>query len=341
MSEILRVGVIGAGNMGRHHIRNYSEMENTELVAVADPAINVLETDLHGAKGYESYENMLEEAKPDAVSIAVPTPMHFDVASKALGMGIHTLVEKPIASTIEEAEDLVALSQETGAILTVGHIERYNPVVAEVKKVIDDGRLGTISSVISKRLGGFPKNEPKTDVIADLAVHDIDIIAHLVSHEGEFLAAHGTNTFHSSEIDSAEILMRYNGASGFIQANWVSPVKIRQIAITGSKGYITANYVNQEVTFYEENVTVDNPTDFKDFVSRLGSPNTHVLSVEQQEPLRRELGAFTLAAAGGEPEILVSPDDAISALRIAKEAVEDITRRQPNLNRLSSESVIA
>lgn len=318
MPEQLRVGVIGAGNMGRYHIRNYSEMEEVDLVAIADPTSEAKElAEQYQASHYESHLDMLDDARPSAVSIAVPTYLHYEVARDVITRGIHTLIEKPIAKTEMEAHELVDLSRVNEVVLMVGHVERYNPVVRELKRIIDSGQVGEISSIIAQRLGGFPKNEPETDVAIDLAIHDIDIISYLTGCQPEILAIHGTNTFHRTETDSAEILLRYGNASGFIQANWVSPVKIRQISITGSRGYVTANYITQEISVFEH-MAIRDQDNFDDFVRQLGNPEgKNIKFTKTEEPLRKELGAFVLAASGRRSEILVTPEDAIIALKTA------------------------
>lgn len=331
MPEQLRVGVIGAGNMGQHHIRNYHEMPEVELVAIADSIADSqgqkLAEKYHTAF-YSDYEEMLEVARPVAVSVAVPTYLHHEVASKTLALGIHTLVEKPITKDEVQAAELIELARQHETVLTVGHIERYNPVVLELKKIIDRGELGTVSSIISQRLGGFPRIEPESDVVVDLAIHDIDIISYLMGSEPDIIGAHGTSTFHSSETDSAEILLRYGNASGFVQANWTSPVKIRQLSITGSKGYVTVNYITQEITSYEH-MAIRNQDNFDQFVKLLGEPTKKSIKFEQDEqsePLRRELGAFAMAAAGEQPAMLVSPIDAVAALHTALMVTEQIKR---------------
>ncbi len=327
MPEQIRVGVIGAGNMGGHHLRNYHAMPEANLVAVSDSSKHGQElAERYGADYYADYEYMLDEAQPAAVSIAVPTYLHYEIAKNTLNRGIHTLVEKPITRDEAQANELIDLAQQKETILTVGHIERYNPVVSELKKIIDRGELGTISSIISQRLGGFPRTEPESDVVIDLSIHDIDIISYLMGREPEIIGTHGTNTFHSSETDSAEILLRYGDASGFVQANWISPVKIRQISISGSKGYVSANYVTQEITSYEH-MAIRSQDNFQQFVQKLGEPTKKIVQFEQSEfsePLRRQLGAFVLAASGEQPEMLVSPIDAVSALRTALQVTERI-----------------
>lgn len=320
MSKKLSVAVIGAGNMGRHHIRNYFEMPEVELVAFADPhPLSGELAEQYNTKHFKDYSEMLSECQIDAVSIVVPTPLHFEIAMATMGKGIHTLLEKPIASTVSQAKDLINKANEMGVTFTIGHIERYNPIIQSLKELIASGRLGHISSIVSQRLGGFPTNEPKSDVILDLAIHDIDIFNYLSGVNGQIIGVHGSRTFHSKEVDSAEILLKHSGASGFIQANWVTPVKIRRITITGSNGFVEADYITQEIKFYDSNVSKSLDT-FEEFVTQFSNPNTLVLTVNKYEPLKRELTSFIEAANGGTPALLVDPTDALEALESALKA---------------------
>ena len=157
---------------------------------------------------------MLDQLKLDAVSIVVPTPLHAEVATESMKRGIHVLLEKPITSTLKEADTLIALSKRKGVIFTVGHIERYNPLIRKIKQIVDERRIGEITSIVCKRVGGFPRIEPKTDVIIDLAVHDIDLIGYLLGKKPVKLYSHGSRTHHSNKIDSSEILIDYGKASG-------------------------------------------------------------------------------------------------------------------------------
>lgn len=328
MSNIkpIRVAVIGAGNMGKNHLRNYFLLPDADLVGLADinPATQSL-ADEYSAKFYTDYKLMLDELKPDAVSIVVPTPFHFEVASEAMNRGIHCLLEKPIASTVEEADALINLAKKKKVVFTVGHIEHYNPLVVELKKMLDKKGIGEITSVVCKRVGGFPTIEPKTDVIIDLAVHDIGIISHLLgSKKPKQLFSHGSRTHHSNKIDSAEILMDYGHASGFIQANWLTPVKIRTIAVTGSKGYIHGNYITQELQYFEHNMKKEKRDNggFSDFIVQIGDPKKSIIKVDFEEPLAQELKAFLSRIEGDERQYLVEPEAAREALRLALEAVE-------------------
>ncbi len=324
MSNVIRVAVIGAGNMGRHHIRNYSEIPETELVAISDPNPATQEiADKYGVSYFDNYVEMFNSCDIDAVSIVVPTPLHYQIASEAISRSIHILVEKPIASNAVEAEKLIEQAQQAEVIFTVGHIERYNPVVKALKQLVDSGSLGDISSIISKRLGGFPMNQPKTDVIMDLAIHDIDIFNFLIGQTSSFIGVHGSRTFHSEEMDSAEILLSCNGVSGFMQANWVTPVKIRRISITGSKGFVEADYITQEVVHYDANVSEGLGT-FEEFVNQFSNPEKITVEVAKEEPLKQELTAFAAAINGDASRLLVDPHNALAALEIAMLASEKL-----------------
>ena len=317
----LRVAVIGTGNMGRNHVRNYFMLPESELVAIADvnPEAKSLAED-YKAKFFTDYKEMLEEARPDAVSVVVPTPFHLEVATEVMSRGIHCMLEKPIASSVEEADKLIACAKKNNVTFTVGHIERFNPVIKKLKQMVDDDAIGEITSVVCKRVGGFPAVEPKTDVVIDLAVHDVDIANYLLGQKPKSISSHGSRTRHSRKIDSAEILMDYGRASGFIQANWLTPVKIRKIALTGSLGYLEANYITQELVYYKHNMKKIEKEGFTEFVLQVGDPEKRIIKVDFEEPLAAELKAF-LAKAMGRTAAIVDPSDAREALRVSLEAI--------------------
>lgn len=322
MSKPLRVAVIGAGNMGKNHLRNYFAMDEAELVGLADinPETKKLAKEFKAAF-FTDYKKMLDELKPEAVSIVVPTPFHAEVAGEVIQRGIHCLLEKPIASTVKEAQLLTALAQKQKVVFTVGHIEHYNPLIVELKRLLDKKTIGKITSIVCKRVGGFPAVEPKTDVIIDLAVHDIGIMSYLLNQKPKAVHSHGSRTHHSKKVDSAEILIDYGNASGFVQANWLTPVKIRTIAVTGSEGYVEGNYITQELQYYKHNMAHKKDNDFAAFVKAMGEPETKVIKVKFQEPLMIELKAF-LAKIKKQPNIsLVDPRLATEALDVAIKAV--------------------
>jgi UDP-N-acetylglucosamine 3-dehydrogenase len=318
----LRVAVIGAGNMGKNHIRNYALLPGAELLAVSDVDLSARKiAKSYKAAYYKDYKKMIDEVKPDAVSIVVPTPYHYEVGAYCLNNGVHCLIEKPFASTLKQADQLIGLAEQNGKVLTVGHIERFNPLVVKIKELIDQKKLGKITSIICQRVGGFPAVEPKSDVIIDLAVHDIDIINYLLQRFPDKISSHGSRTHHSKEIDSAEILLDYGNASGFIHANWLTPVKVRTITITGSHGYVEGNYITQELVYHRHNMS-ETGNEFSKFVSNLGNSVKEMIKIDFKEPLAAELENFIEAVKGTHIADLVNPIDAREALRLALQAVE-------------------
>jgi UDP-N-acetylglucosamine 3-dehydrogenase len=316
----VRVAVIGGGNMGGNHLRNYFLLPEFELVALADPNPKTKSlADEYRAAHFTDYKKMLDEIRPEAVSVVVPTPLHAEVATEVIQRGIHCLLEKPIASTVEEAERMIKLAKKQSVVFTVGHIERYNPLIRSLKSMLDDKMVGEVSSIVCKRVGGFPSVEPKTDVIIDLAVHDIDIISYLLGQQPKKIFGHSSRTHHSSHVDSAEILMDYGHASGFIQANWLTPVKIRTIAITGSGGYVEGNYITQELEYYQHNM--QNVSSFSNLVVKMGDAKKERITVDFEEPLAVELKSLFARIRGNISVRLVEPEDAKEALRLALEAV--------------------
>lgn len=317
----IRVAVIGGGNMGANHIRTYSHMNNADLTALVDvnPEAQKL-ADQYQIRYYNDYKQMVEAEKPTAVSVVVPTALHHSIGTDLIKRGIHCLIEKPIATTVKEADELIALANKQKAILTVGHLERFNPIIVRLKQMLDQKTTGKITSIMCKRVGGFPTVEPKTDVIIDLAVHDIDIISYLLGKQPNKIYSHGSRSHHSNKIDAAELLIDYGAASGFIQANWITPVKIRTIAVTGSKGYVEGNYITQELVHYEHNMKrVRNG--FESFVTTLGEPQRYSIDVKFEEPLAVELHAFLERVGGKVKTALVDPYDARQALQFALAAV--------------------
>lgn len=317
---MIRVGVIGVGNMGRHHARIYSQMEGAELVAVADLREEAEEVAVrYGARFYRDHREMLRKERPDAVSVAVPTALHRDVGVDCLEAGVATLMEKPLASSVEEAEELAELAEARGVPLMVGHIERFNPAVRALKGIIDRGDLGDLTSLTARRVGVFPPQVKDADVILDLAVHDIDICSFLLGRLPERVYARAGKALNSRRWDFAGIFLDYGEASALIQVNWITPVKIRELTVTGTGGYAELNYITQRLRVYESEYrrTFDS---FGDFVVKFGSPRVREVPVEGAEPLFLELSHFlSCVAEGRTPE--VSGREGLSAVAVAEDAL--------------------
>jgi UDP-N-acetylglucosamine 3-dehydrogenase len=316
----LRVAVAGGGAMGARHLRKLAEVPGVQVVGLVDPEPAAAQlAEANNVPLFAAIGDLVAAGGVDAVCVATPTPTHHAVVLAAIEAGLHVLVEKPIASTLAEADELIAASDRAGVVLAVGHVERFNPVVHELRRLIVDGALGDVSSILARRVGGMPPTEPVTDVIIDLAVHDIDVMGFLLDAEPSLLAAHGSRTFHSSRHDSAEILLRIGAASGFIQANWVTPTKVRTLTVTGSHGVAEANYLTQELRLYET-AWIEDAVDFTEFVEAFGRPRELAIPVARQEPLWRELVAFARDARAGTISESVTGAEGRVALAVALDA---------------------
>jgi len=271
----MRVGVIGVGAMGQHHARVYHEMDGVELIGVSD--VDRMRAEeiaaMHGTEAYTDYKKLLS-CDIDAVSIAVPTTLHKTVAMDAINAGVHLLVEKPIASTIEDADEMISAADDAGVKLMVGHIERFNPAVIKLKGIIDSGMLGDIVSVSARRVGPHTPRIRDVGIIMDLGVHDIDTISYLYNEKAESVYAIAGNGSPDSHENHANILMRFsNNRAGMIDVNWLTPHKVRQLTAVGTKGVAYLDYIAQTVELHD-------------------SEWVRSAKIEEKEPLVNELEYF-------------------------------------------------
>ena len=299
----MRVGVIGAGTMGQHHIRIYSEMKDVELVGICDVDKNRVET---LAKTYNTipffdHKELLKQDL-DAISVVVPTTLHARVALDTIESGTHLLVEKPIADTLENADTIINAAHDAKVKLMVGHIERFNPAVLKLKEIIDSGMLGKIVSVSSRRVGPFNPRIRDVGIIMDLGVHDIDVISYLYGRKIDEVYAIAGSNIHSFE-DHASILLKCDtNLSGMVETNWLTPHKIRNLTAIGLKGVAYLDYIKQTVELHDE-----------DWI--------RAAKVESREPLKNELEHF-INAVGNGGKIISNGETSRHALQVAMAAIE-------------------
>jgi UDP-N-acetylglucosamine 3-dehydrogenase len=322
----MKVGVIGTGAMGKNHARIYAGMKNVQLVGVADVDQKTGKSVAasHGCRYYRDYEDLLEKEKPDAVSVCVPTAYHYRVAKDVIAKGVNLLIEKPITKTLEDAEELVSLAKKAGVKLAVGHIERFNPAVQQLKALIDKGALGDITSIMARRVGLFPPRIKDANVIIDIGVHDIDVFNYLLGKEPTSIFSCAGKALIKDREDYADIFLKYNGTNGIIQVNWITPVKIRVLNVTGTKGYAELNYITQDLVLYES-IYKKTYDEFGDFVVLFGEPKKRHIAVKKQEPLKLELEDFIGAVRSGR-EPLVTGEDGVRVLRTAVEIINACRR---------------
>jgi len=222
--------------MGQNHIRTYSQMDGVELVGIADVDKKRVESlsKQYDAQGFLDYHELLNHDL-DAVSVVVPTTLHKRVAIDVINKGVNLLVEKPIADSIDNATAVVEAAAAQCVKLMVGHIERFNPAIIKMKKLIESGALGKIVCINTRRVGPYNPRIRDVGVILDIGVHDIDIISYLYHSQPEEVYAIAGNDIHSQE-DHASIMLRFgNNKAGFVETNWLTPHKIRTFTVIGTE----------------------------------------------------------------------------------------------------------
>lgn len=240
----IKVGVVGAGRMGKNHCRVFSTLRHVELAGVCDA---FPESGERVARQYETdyfanLDQMLD--KVQAVSIATPTPMHFDLAMHCLERGIHVFIEKPITQTVQQACALVEAAERSKLVVQVGHIERFNPAYRELKNVIES--VGVLAIDI-RRLSAFDGSNKDVDVVLDLMVHDTDLALDLTAQQPSCLNAQGFSVF-SDQIDHANVQLRFDsGLLMTMTASRVTEEKVRQIEVTARETYVVADLLNKSV----------------------------------------------------------------------------------------------
>lgn len=320
----LGAAVIGVGSMGRNHARVYDELPGVTLAAVADPSPEALAevAGRHKVQGYADYREMLEQERPDVVSVAVPTHLHCEVAGIALEAGVHVLVEKPIAATVDEGKALIQKARQADRQLMVGHIVRFNPAIQALKARLSAGDLGHIFQVVCRRVGPFPSRIRDVGVVVDLASHDLDVMRYLIEDEPLRVFAETEREIHTDHEDLLTALIRFNsGVIGRLEANWLTPVKVREILVLGERGMFRVDDLTQDLYFYE-NAQVEGDLWGSLRVLKGVSEGSMIrYHIQRYEPLKAELTAFVEAIREGRP-VPVSGEDGLAALRLAVSLVE-------------------
>jgi len=315
----LKVAVIGAGSMGRNHARVYSEMPDVELVGVVDIDEKVARTVARIA--YTDCVQMLEEQTPDAVTVAVPTVDHAPVALQVIRHGCPVLVEKPLASGVDEGRRIIAAAEQAGVCLMVGHVERFNPAIIALKEHLEAGELGRVFEIDAHRQGPFPARVKDVGVVIDLAVHDLDVMRYVTGAEVVRVYAETERRIHSTREDLLTGLVRMgDGTVGTLTINWLTPTKIRELYVIGERGMFRVDYLTQDLYFFE-NATAQG-SDWETLRVLRGVSEGRMIRhvVAKKEPLRAEQEAF-LAAVRGEIPVPVTGADGLKALELAQAIV--------------------
>lgn len=305
----LRIAVIGVGYLGRHHARILSDLPGVELVAVVDTNRARAEEIAEARKTRPLVDYREVVGQVDAVTIAVPTERHLEIAAPLLKAGLPVLVEKPMARSLAEADAMIAAASEAGVLLGVGHTERFNPAVAEARPLLADPRFIEVH-----RLGTFPERSLDIDVVFDLMIHDLDVLLSLVTSDVESVEAVGVPVL-TGRVDIANARLRFaNGCIANLTASRISRDRVRRIRFFQHSAYLSIDYTAQKIEVWRL-VKKD---------GAMPSIQGGAVEVVQEEPLKRELVDFIDAVRTGRAPA-VSGQDGRRALELATRIVEKMS----------------
>jgi predicted dehydrogenase len=315
-AALMRTAVIGVGYLGRFHAQKYRSLAGSELVGIADPSAQTRSAVAQelGVAAYADHRELL--GRVDAVSVVTPTPLHYSIAKEFLEAGTHVLVEKPMTTTVAEAQSLIAVAHRANRTLQVGHLERFNSAVQAVQPILTVPRF-----IESARLAPFKHRGTDVDVVLDLMIHDIDLILSIVGSPVTAVDAIGTSVF-SKEVDIANARLRFaNGCVANATASRVSMKTERRLRLFQDDAYVSVDLQQKVLTVIRKTgVTAAD-----------GMPQVDIqeTTYEQGDALKTEIEAFLHAAATRGPPP-VSGEDGLKALNVAVAIAEQVARSVPN-----------
>jgi predicted dehydrogenase len=313
VTAVLRAGLVGLGNMGRNHARVLSTLDGVHLVAIADPHPTA-----HAAPAplVRDVQELIALGIDYAV-VAAPTATHEPIATALADAGIHTLVEKPLAPDSQAAHRLVKLFTDRGLIGAVGHIERFNPALQDMRRRLDAGELGEVFQVVTRRQGPFPHRIADVGVVMDLATHDIDLTTWVTRRPYQSVAAHTAHRSGRTHEDLVAVLgALQGGAVASHLVNWLSPIKERVTVVTGERGCLAADTLTADLTFYANSSV---PTAWEALHNFRGVTQGDIVryAIAKPEPLRTEHETFRDKINGHNAPI-VTFEEGVQTVRTAE-----------------------
>lgn len=327
MTNNLRAGLVGLGMMGRHHARVLTALEGVDLIAVSDPMGDPYSV----AKDREVFKSLDDLIKVgiDYVMVAAPTVLHEELALMLADAGIHALVEKPLAVDTLAAQKIAAAFKARGLVGAVGHIERYNPALQQLRKRLDQNEIGEVYQISTRRQGPFPGRIADVGVIKDLATHDIDSTAWIARSRYASVSArtaHKSGRMHEDLVAATCVLE--NGIVTNHLVNWLTPFKERVTVVTGEGGAFVADTLSADLTFYA-NASVETQWDSVAAFRGVSEGNVVRYAFPKPEPLRVEHEAFRDAVLGvnGAMERIVTMEQGLATVVVADAMLESATRK--------------
>jgi len=311
----LRAGIVGLGVMGRHHLRILSQLEGVDLIGVFDPALS--DSKARGSVPVHPSLESLIATGIDYCVLSAPTAFHLELGLQLAANGVHTLIEKPVATTAAEAQQIVNAFTERNLIGGVGHVERFNPSIQAMRTKVAEGLLGEIFQVATRRQGPFPARISDVGVVKDLATHDIDLTMWIMQRPYVSVAAH---TAHRSGRKHEDMLVAIGQLEGGVivnhLVNWLSPFKERRTTVIGEHGALVADTLTADLTFYE-NGTQGGSWDGVSSFRGVSEGNVLRFALTKTEPLLVEHQTFRDAVRMGRPNGIVTMAQGLETVRVA------------------------
>jgi UDP-N-acetylglucosamine 3-dehydrogenase len=322
----LRGAVLGLGMMGRNHARLLQASPRVEFAGAVDGAGDVHRALHDPASLHGSLDELLDAGRPDFAIVALPTDQHAEAAIRLAELGVHVLVEKPLAESAERAEDVIAAVREAGVHGAVGHVERFNPALLKLRALLQDGRIGDPFLVATERIGPFPGRVSDVGVVKDLATHDLDLVGWLARSPIAVVAAQTTHKMGREHEDLVAVTGRLEGGAVFNSlVDWLTPTKVRRTRVLGEAGMLLANTLTGDLTLFQ-NPDVDITWDANRLLRGVSEGDSIRFALERREPLLVELETFCDLLEGDAGAAVVSLEDGLAAVRCA-EAVLDSAER--------------
>ena len=316
MTNAVKVAVIGAGVMGRNHLKTYKSLQGVELVGVYDifPEAAQKAADMFGIKAYHSMEEVAQEV--DAVSVVTTSVTHADVGEFFLNKGIHCLMEKPLATTEEGCQRLINAAKKNNVTLLVGHIEQFNPAVEQMHKILSNS--GKIRALTAQRMSAASGRITDVDVAMDLMIHDVEVVMSLVKSEIKNVHVAAVKTpDHPAGKDYITALLEFeNGVIADLTASRITQARVRTLAVTTDTNYIDMDFINQSINVHTQGrMPYVNQEEIPDWMNYGLKGSVEQLFIPTNQPLQAELTHF-ISCVNGQSTPRITGEDALSALRV-------------------------
>jgi UDP-N-acetylglucosamine 3-dehydrogenase len=322
----LRAATLGLGMIGRHHARILQSLDGVELVGAVDPAGDRHGVVRDGVPVHASLEELLAAGPLDMAVVALPTEEHLPAALALAEAGVHMLVEKPLAASVAECEQIVAACERGGVRAAVGHVERFNPALMALRERLLAGQLGEVFLVATERSGPFPERVRDVGVVKDLATHDLDIVSWVADAPIATVAA---QTAHRTGRPHEDLVLVTGRLASDVPFNaivdWLTPTKVRRTRVLGDRGMLVAETVSADLTFYE-NGNVTSTWDSSLALRGVSEGDATRYALSRAEPLRTELEAFRDLVAGDPAAPVVTLAEGLAAVRSAEAVLASAER---------------